>query len=100
MPRLPNAERAVVEIAKLRDYCLNPEHEEGKHKARVFAAALGFTLENAEMLRDSLLTAASEDARFGKMTSHGQLYVIDAVLHGPAGEAAVRSAWILELGTD
>ena len=40
---LPNPDRAVVDLAKLRDYCLNPQHEEGKHKARVFASALGLT---------------------------------------------------------
>jgi hypothetical protein len=37
---IPHADRAVVDIRKLRDYCLNPLHDEGKHKARVFAAAL------------------------------------------------------------
>jgi hypothetical protein len=47
MPKLPNAERAVVEIEKLRDYSLNPGHDEGKHKARVFRAALGFTRADA-----------------------------------------------------
>jgi hypothetical protein len=39
--KLPNAERAFVDIAKLRDYSLNAEHKEGKHKALVFPAALG-----------------------------------------------------------
>ncbi len=37
--KLPNGGRAVVEIAKLRDYCLNPAHPRGRHNARVFAAA-------------------------------------------------------------
>ena len=31
----PNGERAIVDIAKLTDYCLNPEHARGKHKARI-----------------------------------------------------------------
>jgi hypothetical protein len=39
--RLPNADRAVVDIAKLRDYSLNNSHPEGKSKARVFLSALG-----------------------------------------------------------
>ncbi len=39
--KLPNGERAVVDVAKLTQYCLNPQHVDGKHKARVFAAALG-----------------------------------------------------------
>lgn len=42
--RLPNPERAIVDIAKLKDYCLDTEHEDGKHKARVFAAVLGVRL--------------------------------------------------------
>lgn len=54
---LPNAERAIVDIRKLRDYCLNPAHDEGKHKARLFAAALGMTREDAEDLRNALLDA-------------------------------------------
>ena len=34
--KLPNVARASVDIAKLRDYCLNSSHPEGRHKARVF----------------------------------------------------------------
>jgi hypothetical protein len=37
--KLPNAERAFIDMAKLRDYSLSATHPEGK--ARVFAAALG-----------------------------------------------------------
>jgi hypothetical protein len=33
---IPDAENAVVDIRKLRDYCLNLEHDDGKHKARLF----------------------------------------------------------------
>ena len=39
--KLPNGDRAVIDIAKLRDYCLSPDHLRGRHKARVFAAAQG-----------------------------------------------------------
>ncbi|WP_200235400.1 DUF6883 domain-containing protein [Thiohalocapsa halophila] len=41
--KLPNANQAVVDLEKLRGYCLNPAHPRGRHKARVFAAALGIT---------------------------------------------------------
>ena len=51
---IPNAERAVVDIRKLGDYCLNLMHDEGKHKARLFAA-VGITANDTEDLRDSLL---------------------------------------------
>jgi len=56
--KLPNGDGAVVDIAKLRDYCLNPNHPRGRHKARVFAAALGLTADDAETLCDALMAAA------------------------------------------
>ena len=58
--KIPNADRAVVDIRKLRDYCLNPRHRMGKHKARMFAAALSMTADDAEALRDILLKAMRE----------------------------------------
>ena len=56
--KLPNAEQAIVNIAKLGDYSLDAAHEEGKHKARVFAAALGIDQDGADWLRTMLLAAA------------------------------------------
>ena len=75
---LPNADRAVVDIVKLRDYCLNPYHEDGKHKARVFASALGLRQGDADWLRVRLLEAAvSEQAIMILKNRFGTLYVID-----------------------
>jgi hypothetical protein len=51
----------MVDIAKLRDYCLNLNHEDGKHKARVFASALGLRQGDADWLRDRLLEAAVKE---------------------------------------
>jgi hypothetical protein len=63
---IPNAERAVVDIRKLRDYCLNPLHDEGQHKARMFATALGLTAEDAEALQALLLQAVkTADVQLG-----------------------------------
>jgi len=56
--KLPNPERAIVDQAKLTGYCLNPRHQRGRHKARVFAATLNITLKNSELLRKALLQAA------------------------------------------
>ncbi|WP_212718217.1 MULTISPECIES: DUF6883 domain-containing protein [unclassified Synechocystis] len=52
---LPYAENAVVDIHKLRDYCLNPKHDDGKHKAHLFLLSLGMTASHAEELRQILL---------------------------------------------
>ena len=48
----------MVDIRKLRNYCLSTEHPRGRHKARVFKAALGIGPEDTEELRDALLSAA------------------------------------------
>jgi hypothetical protein len=42
--KMPGGDAAIVDRQKLTGYCLNPEHQRGKHKARVFAT-LGFTAE-------------------------------------------------------
>ena len=39
--KIPGAERATVDAAKVRDYLLSPEHRVGSAKARFFAQ-LGF----------------------------------------------------------
>ncbi len=99
--RLPNADRAMVDIRKLRDYCLNPDHLVGQHKARVFATALGLTVADAEVLRDALLAAAvSQEAVLGRRDEFGQASVIDFPMDGPAGTVTVRSAWIVRHGED
>jgi hypothetical protein len=38
---LPNNDRAILDIRKIEDYCLNPAHPRGRHKAQVFRRALG-----------------------------------------------------------
>lgn len=99
MAKLPNAENAVVEMRKLRDYCLSPEHPRGKHKARVFASALGITTEDSEELRRTLLTAAgSEEATPTEEDEYGQRYVLDFEMSTEAGSATVRSGWIVRTG--
>lgn len=97
--RLPNGDRASVPLEKLVDYCLNPEHPRGRHKARVFAAALGITAAEAEDLRRALLAAAAaQDAIPGEIDAYGERFVIDLQLTGPGGSVAIRSLWIIRTG--
>jgi hypothetical protein len=99
--RLPNAERAVVAIAKLRDYSLNSQHEAGKHKARVFKAALGISSEDAEWLRDEILAAAKTGEAVARPDSpFGINFVLDIEVEREGRRAVVRTAWIVEFGTD
>jgi hypothetical protein len=97
--RLPNPESAVVDLAKLRDYCLSPEHPRGRHKARMFSAMLGFTAQDAEELQHALLNAAHTYEAFSMVgDDYGQRYAIDFPLEGPDGLVAIRSLWIVRHG--
>jgi hypothetical protein len=106
--KLPHAERALVDVAKLRDYCLDPNHPKGKHKAKAFRAKLGITRVHAERLREVILEAiltheASEQSR----TAYGRRYTVDfpvSTIEGPEGlvtegilanTATIRTAWII-----
>jgi len=93
--KLPNAAKAVVDIRKLRNYCLDHASPKGRNKARVFAA-LGITRERAEFLRRCLLTAASEEfCTAGEGDAYGQRYTLDFILETPVGRRRVRSGWIV-----
>jgi hypothetical protein len=61
--RLPHGDQAILDMRKIEDYCLNPSHPRGRHKARVFREALDLQRSDASWLRDALLdTARSAEA--------------------------------------
>ena len=96
--KLPGCDRAIVDIAKVRDYCLNPTHPRGRHKARVFASALGMMAMDAEFLREALLRAArEEDAIPGEADEYGERYAVDFNLIRGDRQAVIRSAWIIRV---
>lgn len=98
--KLPHADRAIVEPAKIRDYLLAPAHPIGRAKARFFAA-LGFRQAAWLELRDALLTHARGDAELAGGGPHGRKYAIRGMLQGPTGrEAPVVSVWIVLAGED
>lgn len=94
--KLPNAQDAIIEIEKLRDYALSPEHPVGKHKARVFEASLGLLQDHSEMIQERLLSAAMNyECIATKVTPHGQHYEMDFMLTHGARSALVRAVWII-----
>ena len=98
---LPNPERAVVDIVKLRDYCLSPAHPVGKHKAKVFQSALGLTSADALFLQQTLLNAASvQEVTPGDLDLFGQRYTLDLDVVFHSRSARVRSSWIVLVAED
>jgi hypothetical protein len=93
---LPNGERAIVDVRKLRDYCLNPDSPRGSSKARVFLSALGLTAADAPKLQKKLLEVArTGEAQLGELDMYGQRYMIDFEIETTVGKAIVRSGWIV-----
>lgn len=99
--RLPNAEQAIVEDRKLRDYLLSPLHPVGRFKAALFAQ-LGYSQEHWHRLEQDLraqhLTCDAEELG---TTRYGKKYRIRAPLMGPNGKKVeMVSIWIVCQGED
>ena len=95
--KLPNPNRAIVERKKLTDYCLNPNHPDGRHKARVFESALGLNLNNVEILETALLESVKQyNAVEDKQNRYGQKYIIDFPLVNNSKQATIHSVWIVK----
>jgi uncharacterized protein DUF6883 len=94
--RLPRAEKAVIDPAKLRDYVLSPQHPVGRFKATFFAQ-LGYSTTNWVRLDLELRRLAMEGtAELAERNSFGQKYVVRGRIVGQAGRTAnVVSVWII-----
>lgn len=97
--KLPGADRAIVDGAKVRDYLLSPEHPVGRFKAAFFAS-VGYTRQDWEQLqRDFVSIVASADATLGKTSAFGQKYEVRGRIIGPTGRRfEVVTVWIVLRG--
>ena len=94
--KLPNPEQAVIDELKLVGYCLNLNHADGRHKARVFKSALDLDINNFDELKEALLYAVVRyNATLGKINSYGQKYIIDFPLTRKNKTAIIHSVWIV-----
>ena len=99
--RLPNAEKAIIDLRKLRDYCLNPLHPEGRHKARVFAATLGIGRQDADWLCAEIQSAIREMPVVRTETLiYGTRYAVDIALARHDAQAVVRTGWVIRHNED
>jgi len=99
MAFLPNADKAIVPLEKLRSYSLDSSHPVGKHKARVFASALGMTKNDASRLREMILQAVLTNEGIEAGTNeHGTRFAVDFQTFGLKGAVTVRTAWIIDAG--
>jgi hypothetical protein len=96
---LPKAAEAVVSPAKLRDYALSRQHPRGRHKARVFEAALGISAGDWEYLREQILQRVGRSPVVVLSTAHphGTIYTVPMPIEGLNGAThQIITAWIVE----
>ena len=94
MPTLPDHERGILPLAKLR-YCLDMYHPTGQHKARVFRSALGLntgdTAKLERIVRDGL---AAHDAHLSCTFIDGtERWVVEWVLLARLGSMRMITVW-------
>ena len=99
---LPNHKRAVIPDEKLVEYCLNPTHPVGKHKAIVFRTVLGFDQSNWQFLKEKVLEQLPyREAKVGKQDIYGTRYEVSLPISGPNGNiAVVIVTWIVKAGAE
>jgi len=96
---LPNADRAIIPDAKVRDYLLAPTHPQGASKARFFSR-FGFEQSRWDLLADALMRHAREcPATATARTIHGQKWETIGAVTCPDGRIVqIKVAWIVLVG--
>ncbi len=97
--KLPNADLAIVEEAKVIDYLLNEKHRFGASKARFFAQ-FGFRREKWEDLAAALCKHGRQnEVTKVRETGFGPRYEVEGELTTPDGRRAhVRTVWQVDDG--
>ena len=99
--KIPNADLALLDIEKLRGYCLSTAHSKGKDKARVFMSALGVKQSDALWLRAEILRRLASAAAVQQIEDvWGVRYAVDMEITLNAKSAMVRTIWIILRGDD
>lgn len=99
---LPNHRIAAIPESKLAGYALNMNHSDGKNKAIAFEKALGYNINNQDILVArvraglEMYRATSRPA-----TQYGTPFEVPMMILGVNGRyAPVITAWQIDVGTD
>ena len=97
--KLPNAENAVIDRAKIFGYLLDAKHSDNGGKAEFFDQ-FGFRQAEWQVLASALLKLARTAEVSRQCNSpHGQKYVITGQIETPVGNPVfVQTIWIVDNG--
>ncbi len=94
--RLPNADRAIVDERKVRDYLLSRSHPIGRFKAALLAR-VGFEAANwGDLVLQLRELAVRGDAIRGEASTYDEKYMISGILNGPRSlNLEVTTVWLV-----
>ncbi|MBI5219218.1 MAG: hypothetical protein HY958_09845 [Bacteroidia bacterium] len=94
--KLPNAENAIIDINKLKYYCLCKEHPVGKYKAHMFESCIGLTQDNAEDLKNFILREIlGVETEKTTEDKYGSRYFADIEYKTLEKNFIIRTCWII-----
>lgn len=101
MAILKNADKAIIEERKIRDYVLDMNHAAGRNKARVIRAATGLARVDCSSLIDQIKRAilTNEVERIDPIP-YGERFRVVMTISGPKGTLRIRTGWIYRTGED
>lgn len=99
MSQLPNANAALVDVIKVRDYLLNPDNVQNGGKARLFAS-FGFNRAGWPVLMQALRCHPIDNLVIHSSTSvYGTKHVVQCHLTSPDGRnPCLTTIWIIDAG--
>lgn len=90
-----------IDIRKLKDYCLNPHHPVGKHKAKVFLSQLGIKRSDAQWLKEIFIDKIKDaDIEWAHEDEYGKRCSADLNLDINNRSAYVKTIWIIKSGSE
>jgi hypothetical protein len=94
--KLPNAENAVIDRAKIVDYLLSETHFDGRHKA-VFFRGFGFHPQRWQEMAVALRRhALQHEIARDEPSPFGRRFVVEGIMQMPDGRTPlVRSIWFI-----
>ncbi len=96
--KLDSFNNPFISDDKLLEYCLNPSHPDGKHKARVFKSALNIDQTNFEILKSAIIRKIKNvDVNLLEQNEFGNLYYADLGITNDNLSALVRTCWIIKM---
>jgi hypothetical protein len=97
----PRFDKVEIDKRKISEYVMNAEHPQGQHKLRVINSATGLTAKDAGSIETQIRDGVRNGTPVaGRNDQFGQRWSVDVPLTGPAGTMTVRTAWIVEPGSD